>query len=240
MHVLVTNDDGVDAPGLASLAAAMADLGHDVTVAAPLVDHSGFGAAIGPIHVDGRVAFERLALDALPGVVVVGVDGPPALAALCGTLGAFGPRPDVVVSGSNAGANTGRAALHSGTVGAALTAAQLGTPAMAVSLELGNAWHWDTAADVAGALVDHVADTARRGILNVNVPNRPLGAVAGFTAAAPAEGGTVQTGRRARGGRARALVRSRSGCGRQRRGAPGRGLGHGVARDARAGTGRGG
>ena len=192
MRVLITNDDGVRSPGIAALAEATVSVGHDAVVAAPLVDHSGFGTALGPLHLDGRVAYERVGIgvDAVP---AFGVDGPPALAVLCGVLGGFGDRPDLVLSGVNAGANTGRAVLHSGTVGAAMTAAQLGVPAVAVSLELGLRWHWETAAAVAAAILASLPDDTRCDeVLNVNVPNRPLGALAGVRMAAPAPGGTVQ------------------------------------------------
>lgn len=193
MNVLVTNDDGVDAPGLHALAGEVYGLGHDVVVAAPTVDHSGFGAALGPLHVTGRVSYETRSLRGLDGVRVVAIEGPPALAALCGCLGAFGPRPDVVISGINAGANTGRAVLHSGTVGAALTAVQLGVPAVAVSLALGDQWHWNAAAALAAAVIEDVVDAAVPAVLNLNVPNRPLAALQGVCSARIRAAGTVQT-----------------------------------------------
>ena len=193
--MLITNDDGVRSPGIAALAGALAGVGHDVIVVAPLLDHSGYGTAIGPLHVDGQVAYERIELG-IEHVTAFGVDGPPALAAMCGVLRGFGERPELVLSGINAGANTGRAVLHSGTVGAAMTAAQLGVPGVAVSLELADdrqTWHWDTAAVVATAVVASLPDRVSEDeILNVNVPNRPLGALAGVCPAEPVLGGTVQ------------------------------------------------
>ena len=186
MRVLVTNDDGVDAPGLHALAAALREDWHDVVVVAPMRDHSGYGAAIGPLHLTGQVAYERVADE------VIAVDGPPALCVLAACLGGFGDAPAVVVSGINAGANTGRAVLHSGTVGAALTANNFGVPAIAVSQVLGAHQHWDTAAAVATSLVDWVADLSRAITLNVNVPNRAPGRIAA-QAAVLDTGGEVQS-----------------------------------------------
>src|SRR4051794_35335379 len=126
MRVLVTNDDGVTAPGIRHLALAVAEAGHEVVVAAPLTDMSGSGAALGRLHIDDHIDVEAHRLEGLEGVACYGVDGPPALAVLASRLGGFGEPCDVVLSGINPGANTGRATLHSGTVGAALTAANFG------------------------------------------------------------------------------------------------------------------
>ena len=68
-----------------------------------------------------------------------GIDGSPALAVIVATLGAFGPSPDLIVSGINLGVNVGRSILHSGTVGAVLTGAQRGLNGLAVSLRSGDA-----------------------------------------------------------------------------------------------------
>ena len=74
MRVLVTNDDGVHAEGILALAAALAGDGHEVTVVAPLEDFSGSGAALGPSHATG-MRIERLELEGLPDVPVIGIDG---------------------------------------------------------------------------------------------------------------------------------------------------------------------
>src|SRR5687768_5776946 len=107
MRILITNDDGVSAPGLLVLARALAAAGHDLVVAAPLSDNSGAGAAIGPVHLTGGVTFQRLDLDGLPGVPAYGLDGPPALAVLVARLEGFGPPPQLIASGINPGNNTG-------------------------------------------------------------------------------------------------------------------------------------
>jgi 5'-nucleotidase len=137
MRILITNDDGVEAPGIAALAAAAARAGHDVVVAAPPKEASGSSAAITSVEERGRVVVERRSLPGLPDVTAYAVAGSPGFIAILGLGGGFGPGPDVVLSGVNRGANAGHAVLHSGTVGAAITAAQAGPcRAMAVSLDV--------------------------------------------------------------------------------------------------------
>jgi len=194
MRVLVTNDDGVHAPGLHALALALDEEAHDLVIVAPLEDCSGMGAAIGPLHVTGRVAYEQVELDGLRHVPTFGVQGPPALAVLTACLGGFGAPPSIVVSGVNAGANTGGAVLHSGTVGAALTGAQLGRGAVAISLEYGEGPHWATASAVGAAVVEWLEVIDHPIALNVNVPNVPLRQVRGVRRAQLASAGTVQSG----------------------------------------------
>jgi 5'/3'-nucleotidase len=136
MKVLVTNDDGVGSPGLHTLARALVDDGYDVIVVAPDREMSGSSAAIGQVHVEEGIDAERVVLPGLDGVPAYAVAGPPGLCVLSARLGGFGDAPDLVVSGINPGANTGRAVLHSGTVGAALTAANFGCRGLAVSIDV--------------------------------------------------------------------------------------------------------
>jgi 5'-nucleotidase len=137
MRILITNDDGVEAPGIAALAAAVAAAGHDVMVAAPPKEASGSSAAITSVSERGRVVVEERTLPGLAGVPAYAVAGSPAFIAILALGGGFGPAPDVLLSGINRGANAGHAVLHSGTVGAALAAAQAGPcRAMAVSLDV--------------------------------------------------------------------------------------------------------
>jgi 5'-nucleotidase len=136
MKVLVTNDDGIDAPGLHALARALVADGRDVVVVAPARDMSGSGAAIGQVHLDQSIDARRVELPDLDGVPAYALDGAPGLCVLAARLGGFGEPPDVVMSGINPGCNTGRAVLHSGTVGAALTAANFGVRGLAVSIDI--------------------------------------------------------------------------------------------------------
>jgi 5'-nucleotidase len=195
VRILLTNDDGIDGPGLHALARTLKTCGHEIVIVAPNRDYSGYGAALGPLHVTGQVLFEDREIEDLLGVEAYAVDGPPALCAFSVALGGFGGKPDLLVSGINAGANLGRAVLHSGTVGAALTACQFGVPAMAISLASrpDEELFWDTAAVCAASLVHSVHATGTDGVLNVNVPNRRPYAVRGMKAASLAVGGVVQS-----------------------------------------------
>ena len=191
-RILVTNDDGIASPGLHTLAAALHRAGHDIVVVAPRDDMSGAGAAIGRFHADSPVLTERVDLDDLPGVAAYTVDGPPALAVLAARLGGFGAEPTLVVSGINPGANTGRATLHSGTVGAALTGANFGVSGLAVSVDVSDPMWWATAATLATAAVAWLTDAPERTVLNLNVPALELDRIAGVRWARLAPFGTTR------------------------------------------------
>ena len=169
-RVLVTNDDGVEARGIHVLAAALRNAGHDVFVVAPDSDRSGTGAAIGLVHADQHLDVRRVELPGVPGVPAYALDGPPGMCVCAARLGAFGDPPEIVVSGINSGCNTGRAILHSGTVGAALTAQSFGCSALAVSVDVSDPWRYDTAARVALDVLPMLLDAPPRSVLNLNVP----------------------------------------------------------------------
>lgn len=183
MHILVTNDDGVFAPGIAALAAALAEARHEVVVVAPLEDQSGSSAATGvqPQGSADALALEAVELERATGVRAFGVNSLPATCVAIALGGALGPPADLVVSGINRGRNIGRLILHSGTVGAAFTAAKTGRSALAISIKAdGNApVHFATAAQIAVALIDPLTAMTPGSVLNCNVPNRPLDAVRG-------------------------------------------------------------
>jgi 5'-nucleotidase len=172
--ILVTNDDGVSSPGLHALAASLADAGEDVLVVAPCEDFSGSSASIGRLHADAPVEIVRTELAGAPDVPAVGIRGSPALAVMAARLGAFGDPPDIVVSGVNAGLNTGHSILHSGTVGAVLTAQNFGGAGVAVSLAPSDPWHWDSACALVHVAVGMLRRRAGRAALNINVPARPV------------------------------------------------------------------
>ncbi len=179
MRVLVTNDDGVESEGLHVLTAALVESGLDVIVIAPNSDRSGTGAAIGLVHADQHLDSEKVVLPGCEGVEAYAIDGPPGMCVIAGRLGAFGEAPEVVVSGINPGLNTGRAILHSGTVGAALTAQNFGGSGLAVSTDLGERWFWDTAARVAVDVFPRLLEAPDRTVLNLNVPALPYEEVGG-------------------------------------------------------------
>jgi 5'-nucleotidase len=191
-RILVTNDDGVHAPGILALTRSLVEAGHDVTVVAPRDERSGSGAGIGPVHLTDAMEYETLVFEGLADVPVYFLDAPPALCVLTARLGAFGPSPELVVAGINPGPNTGRAVLHSGTVGAAFTAANVGLSGLAVSMATGEPMHWSTAGALAVSAVEWLLDARPRTILNLNVPNLPLDDVLGVRLARLAAFGTVR------------------------------------------------
>ncbi len=184
MRILVTNDDGVFAPGIAALARGLvASLGsdHEVVVVAPLVDHSGAGAAVGAVYDRESIPYEKVDIPGLADVPVFGIEGPPALAVILACIEGFGPRPDLVVSGINHGINAGRSALHSGTVGATLTSAQFGARGLAVSIAWGEEpIPWETPVSLAAGIVPVMPDLPPATVLNLNVPAVPLDRLAGL------------------------------------------------------------
>ena len=107
------------------------------------------------------IPYQRAFVEGAEDVEAYGLDASPALSVIAGALGAVGPKPDLVLSGINDGVNVGRSVLHSGTVGAALTASQLGISALAVSLRVGEGPDpWESAADLAVALIPLLAGCA--------------------------------------------------------------------------------
>ncbi|OAA23373.1 5'-nucleotidase [Frankia sp. EI5c] len=203
MHALITNDDGVDSLGLRALVQAAVACGVEVTVAAPDGERSGSSAALSALEAEGRLLVAELPFGGVPGVTTaLAVRASPALIVFVGVRGAFGPVPDLVLSGVNHGPNTGQAVLHSGTVGAALTAVTHGLPALAVSCAAAEPAQWESSALAAGRAIGWLL--AHRGppvMLNVNVPDLPPDRLRGLRPAALATYGAVQAriGERGRG-----------------------------------------
>ena len=190
LRVLLTNDDGFEAPGLQAVRVALEQAGYAVFVVAPLTQQSGSGV---------RITLGEIGL-ADHGHHTWSVDGSPADCTSYGISRLLvGTPPDIVVSGANLGQNLGANAISSGTVGAAVMAAQLGVPAIAVSvgLELDEAKAKPTpfpttvaAYPLAGRLVAQViellAARAKHGpllppatVLNINVPARAVADIKG-------------------------------------------------------------
>jgi 5'-nucleotidase len=194
VHVLVTNDDGIDSPGLAVLVATARAAGHDVTVAAPAREYSGASASLHGAQEDGSLAVTERTPPGVPDdVPSYAVGAAPALIAYYGAFGAFGRRPDLLLSGVNRGQNTGHLVLHSGTAGAAMAGALHGIRGIAVSLASSAPRHWDTAGAVLApvlAWAQEHAPTDR--VLNLNVPDLPPERVRGLRRAPLARLGAVQ------------------------------------------------
>ena len=171
MRILVTNDDGIMAPGLLALRRALADLGEAIVVA-PTMPQSAVGHSItltDPIRVH-RV-------DLGDGVVGQGVEGSPADCVKLAVLELLGEPVDLVASGVNLGANVGINVLYSGTVAAAVEGAFFGVPSVAVSIEDTDAPDYDGAARIARRLIDQWFGRNGREamLLNVNVPDLSAG-----------------------------------------------------------------
>jgi 5'-nucleotidase len=191
VRILVTNDDGVSAPGIAALTRALAVWAeksaaeggprHEIVVVAPSSNYSGAGAAVGTVTDGTKIPYQRARIEGAEDVEAYGLDASPALSVIAGALGAVGGRPDLVLSGINHGVNVGRSVLHSGTVGAALTASQLGISALAVSMRAGiTPERWESAADLAVALIPLLAAAPVCTVLNLNVPSLPMAEILGL------------------------------------------------------------
>jgi len=171
MRILVTNDDGIMAPGLLALRRALMELG-DVTVVAPTTPQSAVGHAI---TLTDPVRVHRVSLG--DGTVGWAVEGSPADCVKMALYELMPERPDLVASGINLGANVGINVLYSGTVAAAIEAAFIGLPAMSVSIEPAETVDFDGAARIARRLIDQTIarDPSRPALLNVNVPDLSKG-----------------------------------------------------------------
>jgi 5'-nucleotidase len=191
MRILITNDDGVDSPGIHELAVQVEKAGYEAIVVAPDHNASGTGTSVGPLAGDHPIAVTPSKIDGFSGEVY-GVAGPPALCTLAGYMEAFGPAPDVIVSGINAGLNPGRAVTHSGTVGAAIAGQNLGLRSIAVSVDVVLPWHWYTAAELTLEILPHLIAGPSHTVLNLNVPGLPSNEVKGIRWASLAPYGTYR------------------------------------------------
>jgi 5'-nucleotidase len=174
MRILLSNDDGCQAPGLRCLADALREH-HELTVVAPDRNRSGASNSL-TLHYPVR------ALRGPDGVTCV--DGTPTDCVHLALTGLMKEFPDMVVSGINAGANLGDDVLYSGTVAAAMEGRNLGFPAIAVSCCSPAPQHYETAARATLAVIDRLKQHSlpSDSILNINVPDLPWNAIAGFRA----------------------------------------------------------
>lgn len=199
MRIQVTNDDGISSEGLQELVRHLAATDHEIVVIAPDSDWSGAGtslAASGSSYVNlGEIRSERVTIDGAEEVEAYAVGGAPAYTVVVARLGAFGPPPDLIVSGINAGANTGRAVLHSGTVGACLAGQNFGLSGLAISAAEtagDHPWYWSTAAALAVEMLDLVIEAPQRTVLNLNAPALDLEDCRGVRWARMAPFGTMR------------------------------------------------
>jgi 5'-nucleotidase len=213
-RILVTNDDGIDSPGLRHLARAAAREGHDVVVAAPVTESSGSSAAMTAVEEHGKIILHRRDLPGAKHIPAYAVAASPAYIVLLAMREAFGDAPTVILSGVNRGANAGSAVVHSGTVGATLTGSYAGLHGLAVSLDVlsprgatkraGGASlatlsqaddekrHWGSAAELAVRLLPTLVHTPPGTVFNLNVPDLHLDGIRGLRRASLAQFGQVQ------------------------------------------------
>jgi 5'-nucleotidase len=166
MRILLTNDDGIYAPGLAAMERALARLG-EVCVVAPAVEQSGVGHSI-------TFLSPLMAKEVFDGQRRRGwaVEGSPADCVKL-ALAEFCPAPDIVVSGINGGLNLGINVLYSGTVAGATEGAVFGIPSIAVSLEYEEHPQFDRAAEMAFRLIEQILaqeDSGLHSLYNINIP----------------------------------------------------------------------
>lgn len=164
-RILISNDDGVHAPGIRALAEALQPLG-EVTVVAPLTEQSASSHAL-TLHRPLRV--KEL------GPRIYAVEGTPTDSVLLAVKELLAEPPHLVVSGINQGPNMGEDVLYSGTVAAAMEGAILGIPSLAVSLASWKATDFGPAAGVAAELAAALLsrEVPDRFLVNVNVPPVP-------------------------------------------------------------------
>jgi 5'-nucleotidase len=178
LRALVTNDDGVGSGGLRRLALVAVSAGLEIVVAAPSEDQSGRGTSLTAENLGLPTWAERIELVGLEDVTSYAVAATPSTIVLAACGGAFGPPPDLVLSGINGGNNVGDSVIHSATVGAALTAATLGLACLAVSAP--GPHNWESAAWAAGRLLAHADRFPRGQALSLNAPDLPPEEVLGL------------------------------------------------------------
>lgn len=176
MRLLISNDDGIHAPGIQALYDAVHDLG-DVQVAAPAAEQSAVGHAI---TLSNPIKCRRL--DRNGKFFGYAIGGTPADCVKLAVTALLETPPDLLISGINLGPNAGISVIYSGTVSAATEGAILGLPSMAISLNSFTDPIWDTPARIARDLAQKVV---KRGLppetlLNVNVPNLPFDQIKGY------------------------------------------------------------
>lgn len=196
MKILLSNDDGVHAEGLAVLHSVIAQE-HDVTVIAPDRNCSGASNALSLMQ---PLRIQKMHNGFLS------VNGTPSDCVHLGINNYLKDDPELVISGINHGPNLGDDVIYSGTVAAASEGRYMGLPAIAVSLNSRTGEHFLTAAKVVSSIVRHLKEhpLAPDQILNVNVPNVPYDELKG-----------IQVTRQGRRHRAESMVKSEDAAGRE-------------------------
>jgi len=179
LRILVTNDDGINSPGITVLAAALRKAGHRVFVVAPETNQSGVSNAVrffhGPCKLT-HIAEDTWSCGGTPAdcVVIALMGGIPELCLMDESRKRKQTLPvDLIVSGINQGANLGTDIVYSGTAAAARQGAFFKIPSVALSLLQGDEWNWDMAVGFIVERLDEMASYWKPdSFINVNIPNR--------------------------------------------------------------------
>ena len=174
MHILISNDDGYDAPGLVALVQALKEQYHKVTVVAPRRNMSGCGMSM---SLRKTIDVEEL----VDNVFIV--DGTPVDCVYLGLQSLIAEPVDLVISGINNGANLADDVFYSGTFAAAMEARHVYLPSIALSVASHDVQHYDTAAYIATQLANEMPRLEYKSllsVLNVNVPDVPMAQLRGF------------------------------------------------------------
>ena len=180
MRILVVNDDGINAKGIRTLAARLAQ-DHEVTVVAPMTEQS---ATSHSVTLNRPLRVTQVSPEGLGGIDCYMIDGSPVDCTKIGLSHVTKGEVDLIVSGINHGHNLGSDMLYSGTVAAALDAVIMGFKALAVSVTSYTPKHFDAVAETAARLIDSgLFDGPPCGMLyNLNVPDLPLEQIKGVKA----------------------------------------------------------
>jgi 5'-nucleotidase len=176
LKILVSNDDGIDSPGIYTLVKTLKEIG-EVTIVAPLKEQSAVGHAI-----TMQVPLRVIKYHKNGEFFGYAVDGTPADCVKMGIKNILKTPPDIVISGINHGSNTAINIIYSGTVSAAREAAIMDIPSIAVSLTSHTATDFTFAAKVAKMIAQEIAgkELPLGTLLNVNVPDIPEDQIAGI------------------------------------------------------------
>jgi 5'-nucleotidase len=165
--ILLTNDDGIASPGLLAAAQAVCDLG-ELLIVAPVTQQTGMGRG-GPPILEGVMTIHTLRVGC-EDVAIYSINGSPAQAVVYGALAVAPRKPDLVISGINHGENVGTSVTVSGTVGAALQAAELGILGLAMSFEVPPAYYFNHGDHLEWSAPAHFTRYFAQALLAVQLP----------------------------------------------------------------------
>ena len=175
MRILITNDDGVYAPGIRALAKKLEQIG-EIIIAAPISEKSAVSHSL---TISRPLFYKKIEVD---GMKAYAIDGTPVDCVKLALDQLMIDPPDIVVSGINQGANTGINIFYSGTVAAALEASLLGFPSIAISLASYDSQDFEFAAETAENFAHYIQQVGLppNVMININVPNRNRNEIKGF------------------------------------------------------------